>query len=86
VYDEAVREALGVLWEASDRICGKRLKALLVDLTLIGGAPDAAFATVLDANKIKSRQTRRARWGEVDRVTKRNDRTWDHGHTLMLSG
>lgn len=29
VYDEAVREALGVLWEASDRICGKRLKALL---------------------------------------------------------
>ena len=29
VYDEAVREALGVLWEASDRICGKRLKPLL---------------------------------------------------------
>jgi hypothetical protein len=29
VYDEAVREALVVLWEASDRICGKRLKALL---------------------------------------------------------
>jgi len=29
VYDEAVREALIVLWEASDRICGKRLKALL---------------------------------------------------------
>lgn len=29
VYDEAVREALGVLWEASDRICGKRLKALI---------------------------------------------------------
>lgn len=27
VYDEAVREALVVLWEASDRICGKRLKA-----------------------------------------------------------
>ena len=23
VYDEAVREALIVLWEASDRICGK---------------------------------------------------------------
>ena len=23
VYDEAVREALVVLWEASDRICGK---------------------------------------------------------------
>ena len=27
-YDEAVREALVVLWEASDRICGKRLKAV----------------------------------------------------------
>ncbi len=29
LYDEAVRQALVVLWEASDRICGKRLKALL---------------------------------------------------------
>ena len=29
VYYEAVKEALIVLWEASDRICGKRLKALL---------------------------------------------------------
>lgn len=29
VYDEAVRGALIVLWEASDRVCGKRLKALL---------------------------------------------------------
>lgn len=29
VYDEAVREALVVLWEAADRICGKRLKAIL---------------------------------------------------------
>jgi len=29
VYDEAVREVLIVLWEASDRICGKRLKALV---------------------------------------------------------
>ena len=26
VYDDAVREALILLWEASDRICGKRLK------------------------------------------------------------
>ena len=32
VYDEAVRQALIVLWEASDRICGKRLKALLAVL------------------------------------------------------
>jgi hypothetical protein len=29
IYDAAVRTALIVLWEASDRICGKRLKALL---------------------------------------------------------
>src|SRR3954453_15505540 len=27
LYDEAVREALIVIWEASDRVCGKRLKA-----------------------------------------------------------
>jgi hypothetical protein len=29
IYDEAVRESLIVLWEAADRICGKRLKAAL---------------------------------------------------------
>ncbi|MCX5739869.1 MAG: transposase, partial [Proteobacteria bacterium] len=29
LYDQAVREALVVLWEASDRVCGKRLKPLL---------------------------------------------------------
>lgn len=27
IYDEAVQQALIVLWEASDRLCGKRLKA-----------------------------------------------------------
>jgi hypothetical protein len=27
IYDDAIREALVVIWEASDRICGKRLKA-----------------------------------------------------------
>ena len=32
IYDDAVKEALIVLWEASDRICGKRLKAILPDL------------------------------------------------------
>ena len=31
-YDEAVRQALIVLWEAADRICGKRLKAVLPSL------------------------------------------------------
>ncbi len=29
LYDEAVHQALIVLWEASDRVCGKRLKPLL---------------------------------------------------------
>ena len=29
VYDVAIREALIVLWEASDRVCGKRLRPLL---------------------------------------------------------
>ena len=29
VYDEAVKEALIITWEAADRICGKRLKAIL---------------------------------------------------------
>jgi hypothetical protein len=31
-YDEAVREALVVLWEAADRMCGKRLSAILPGL------------------------------------------------------
>jgi hypothetical protein len=32
IYSEAVREALVVLWEAADRICGKRLKVILPSL------------------------------------------------------
>ena len=32
VYDEAVREALIVVWEAADRICSKRLKVALPSL------------------------------------------------------
>jgi hypothetical protein len=32
VYDHAVREALQILWEASDRVCSKRLKALIPTL------------------------------------------------------
>jgi hypothetical protein len=32
IYDEAVTEALTVLWEAADRICGKRLQAILPEL------------------------------------------------------
>lgn len=32
IHDEAVREALIIAWEAADRICGKRLKAILPSL------------------------------------------------------
>ena len=32
IYDEAVRQAVIVAWEAADRICGKRLKAALPHL------------------------------------------------------
>lgn len=32
LYDEAVRQALTVLWEAADRVCGKRLRALIPQL------------------------------------------------------
>jgi hypothetical protein len=32
LYDEAVRQALTVLWETADRVCGKRLKALIPKL------------------------------------------------------
>ncbi len=32
VYGTAVQQALIVLWEASDRLCGKRLRALLPSL------------------------------------------------------
>ncbi len=32
IYEAAIEEALIVLWEAADRICGKRLKALLPTL------------------------------------------------------
>ena len=43
VYDDAVREALIVLWEASDRICGKRLKPLIP--TLVEAMASSSFAT-----------------------------------------
>lgn len=32
IYSDATREALIILWEAADRICGKRLKAILPGL------------------------------------------------------
>ena len=40
IYDESVRQALIVVWEAADRICGKRLKAGLPHLVESpGGVP-----------------------------------------------
>ena len=32
IYDEAVREALPIVWEAADRICGKRLCQVIAGL------------------------------------------------------
>src|ERR1043166_4611681 len=32
IYDEAVRQTLTMLWEAADRVCGKRLKAAIPGL------------------------------------------------------
>ena len=32
IYDDAVREVVILIWEASDRICGKRLKAAMPHL------------------------------------------------------
>ena len=34
LYNEAVRQALIILWEASDRLCGKRLKAAIPTLVV----------------------------------------------------
>ena len=44
IYSEAVREALIVLWEASDRICGKRLKPL-IPILLEGCTPIVRWTT-----------------------------------------
>ena len=32
IYDDAVRDVVVLIWEASDRICGKRLKAAMPHL------------------------------------------------------
>src|SRR5450755_1840530 len=32
IYDEAVRQALTIVWEAADRICGKRLRQVIAGL------------------------------------------------------
>ena len=54
-YDEAVRQCVIVLWEASDRICGKRLRSLIpillpaLEKVFAKGRPDWTkkdFATI----------------------------------------
>src|SRR3984893_5145102 len=66
VYDEAVREALVVLWEASDRICGKRLKPLLP--VLIEGMERHGHLQL--ATEVRS-ALQRARAATIDRALRR---------------
>jgi len=52
VYDDAVREALIVVWEASDRICGKRLQPLMPILVEGHGAARPCAARIGSAHQI----------------------------------
>lgn len=62
VYDQAVQQGLVTLWEASDRVCGKRLRPLL---PLLLGALELHGHIKLDASA-RQRSTgcwcRHARW------------------------
>jgi hypothetical protein len=51
LYDEAARGALIILWEASDRVCGKRLKALLPHFIVSAGAQRTFEARRYDSRK-----------------------------------
>jgi hypothetical protein len=44
LYNEAARQALTVLWEVGDRVCSKRLKALIPVLIDAMERVDAGFA------------------------------------------
>src|SRR5205085_4259270 len=52
VYDEGVREALVVLWEASDRVCGKRLKPLSMPIHTLSSS-EADRSLPLWANSLR---------------------------------
>src|ERR1700674_1749250 len=60
IYDVVVKDALTVLWEASDRICGKRLKVMIPTLLpalerhgrLNLGAADRALTLAISAATI----------------------------------
>jgi hypothetical protein len=49
IYDEAVRQALTILWETSDRLCGKRLKAILP--TLLESLQEHGYLSVLSKER-----------------------------------
>ena len=56
IYDEAVCEAIVVLWEASDRICGKRLnEGLPINMARIMGERSTYRAQDCDSNTSPSR-------------------------------
>ena len=64
IYDEAVRRALALLWEAADRICGKRLKALVpVVRSAVLDISAATIDRLLRPVREASGRGRRRRWG-----------------------
>ena len=56
LYDQAVTEALVVLWEASDRVCGERLKALLTLLVPALRMNESCLRIGHDANDLALRR------------------------------
>ena len=59
LYDEAARAALIVLWEASDRVCGKRLKAMAT--ARMPGAASSIGTTALSHTPASGSGRRRPR-------------------------
>ena len=75
LYDGAVRQALTVLWDAADRVCGKRLKALIP--MLVDAMERHGHLNLDPVVKIKVLQVSAAT-GEIRREAFRNR----HGRTL----
>ena len=74
IYDEAVTEALIVLWEAADRICGKRLKAILpAMMRLLRDAGEGKFAkcVVVEMERL-SRSTDMLDWLIIKKTFREN--------------
>ncbi len=61
IYAEAVREALTLLWEAADRICSKRLKALLPSLITAHHSDGAAPTPGTGPDRPRTRARRQSR-------------------------